>query len=100
MPILPTTLPPCTWMRPRATRANWARLIQKVHEVDPLECPRCGATMRVIAVIDEPAVLRRILKHLRLWDPHPKVPDHAARDPPWPPGSTLPLTYLPVPDSA
>ena len=26
-------------------RANWARLIQKVYEVDPLECRNCGATL-------------------------------------------------------
>ena len=32
-----------------ATRkpAHWARLIKKVYEVDPLECPRCGALDRV-----------------------------------------------------
>ena len=34
----------------RATRANWARLIQKVYEVDPLACPKCGGTMRIMAV--------------------------------------------------
>jgi len=68
--------------------------------VDPLQCPKCGSTMRLIAVIDEPAVIRRILKHLRLWNPHPKAPDHPARDPPWPAGTTSPLTYHPVPDLA
>ena len=84
----------------RATRANWARLIQKVYEVDPLACPKCGGTMRIMAVIDEPAVIRRILKHLRLWNLYPKQPDHPARAPPWPPGATIPLTYHPVPDIA
>ncbi len=34
----------------RRCKANWARLIQKVYEVDPLECPHCGATMRIIAL--------------------------------------------------
>lgn len=84
----------------RATRAHWARLIQKVYEVDPLECPKCGHTMRLIAVIDDSAVIRRILKHLRLWNPQPKEPDHPARDPPWPANTTIPLTYHPVPDIA
>ena len=51
-------------------------------------------------VIDEPAVIRRILKHLRLWNLYPKQPDHPARAPPWPPGATIPLTYHPVPDIA
>lgn len=31
--------------------ANWVRLIQKVYEVDPLECSRCGGTLRIIALI-------------------------------------------------
>ena len=28
---------------------SWARLIQKIYEVDPLVCPRCGGKMRIIA---------------------------------------------------
>jgi uncharacterized protein (UPF0212 family) len=68
----------------RKSKANWARLIQKVYEVDPLECPQCNHTMRIIAVIDEDAVIRRILKHLRLWNPAPEPPEHATR-----PGRTV-----------
>jgi len=56
--------------------------------------------MRIIAVIDDPAVVRQILKLLRRWDPHPKAPDHPGRDPPWPAHTTIPLSYHPVPDSA
>ncbi len=37
----------------------WARFIQKVYEVDPLECPRCSGPMRVISFITDPAVVRR-----------------------------------------
>ena len=43
---------------------SWARLIRGVYELDPLLCPRCGGTMRVIAVIEQPAVIRQILDHL------------------------------------
>ena len=32
----------------RRVRSTWARLIHKVYEVDPLECPRCKGPMRVI----------------------------------------------------
>jgi len=32
-------------------KANWARLIQQVYEIDLLECPNCSATMRIIALI-------------------------------------------------
>jgi len=84
----------------RQSHANWARLIQKVYEVDPLNCPQCGNTMRIIAVIDELAVIRKILKHLRQWNPTSGPQRHPTRDPPWPPGATIPLTYQPVPDIA
>ena len=50
-------------------RSAWARLIHKVYEVDPLECPKCGASMRVIALIDDATVIRRILEHLGRWAP-------------------------------
>ncbi len=81
-------------------KANWARLIQKVYEVDPLECPNCGATMRIMALIDDTDVIERILKHLNGWDPQPKTISPAGPDPPLPNGETLPLTFHPVPDIA
>jgi hypothetical protein len=49
---------------PLEVRRSWARLIRGVYELDPLLCPRCGGTMRVIAVIEQPAVIRQILDHL------------------------------------
>jgi hypothetical protein len=50
-------------------RSAWARLIHKVYEVDPLECPKCGAPMHVIALIDDAEVIRRILQYLGRWAP-------------------------------
>jgi len=35
--------------------------------------------MRILAVIDDPAVIRNILTHRRRWEPKPKPPDHPAR---------------------
>lgn len=52
---------------PRATparRASWARLIQRIFEVDPLLCG-CGATMKIVSVITDARVIDRILRHLR-----------------------------------
>lgn len=43
-------------------KAAWARLIRKVYEADPFECPRCKGAMRVIALIDDPGVIRRICR--------------------------------------
>ncbi|MFC1744994.1 transposase [Candidatus Riflebacteria bacterium] len=48
-------------------RRNWARLIQKIYEVDPLEYPKCGGAMRIISFIEEPPVIEKILRHLGLW---------------------------------
>ena len=38
---------------------GWAEMIRKVYEVDPLVCPRCGGTMRVVAFLTEYAVADR-----------------------------------------
>jgi len=48
-----------------ALRRRWANLIRRVYEVDPLVCPRCGGEMHVVSFITEPALIRRILDHLR-----------------------------------
>ena len=37
------------------------------NQVSPLACPRCKKEMRVVAVIDNIEVIRRILEHLGLW---------------------------------
>jgi hypothetical protein len=47
-----------------ARKRAWTRLLAKVYEVDPLVCPKCGADMKVIAVIEDPDELKRILRHL------------------------------------
>lgn len=62
---IPTVLEPdlCS----REVKRNWARLIRKVYETDPMVCPRCEYPMRVIASIENPTVIRRILEHLGLW---------------------------------
>jgi hypothetical protein len=52
----------------KAFRRNWARLIQKIYEVDPLLCGKCGGTMRVVSVIEDEQVIKKILKHLNLWE--------------------------------
>lgn len=57
------------------TKATWARLIRRVYESDPLECPKCKGLMRVIALIDDPVVVRTILAHLGRWQP--KAVEHA-----------------------
>ena len=46
---------------PLKVRRSWARLIRQAYEVDPLVCSRCGGTMKILAVIERPAIVRQIL---------------------------------------
>jgi len=47
-------------------RKAWARLIQKICEVDPLTCPTFRGAMKIIAFIEKEEVIKKILKHLDL----------------------------------
>ena len=69
---------------------RWRDLILRVWHVDPLRCPVCQNPMRVIAIIDDPLVIERILRHLGAWhDPPAGLP---------PPGASGPYTYEPCDD--
>ncbi len=48
----------------RAARYVWATLLARIYEVFPLTCPQCGGTMRIIAFIDDPTEVKKILTHL------------------------------------
>ena len=85
----------------RRIRSTWARLIHKVYEVDPLECPKCKGPMRVIALIDDAAVIRKILSHLGLLAPQQSPRTQTGPPAHESPGQFKPvLTYHPVPDIA
>ncbi|MBI4609737.1 MAG: transposase [Candidatus Rokubacteria bacterium] len=60
----------------------WAALMRRAFEIDVLACPRCGGRLRLIATIDDPRVIRRILAHLGLPIEAPS-PD-PSRPPPGP----------------
>jgi hypothetical protein len=63
------------WPARRALRQRWAELLQRIFEVDPLRCPRCGGILQVIAFILDPAVI-----HLRRTGRDPRaLPEHDAR---------------------
>ena len=53
----------------------WAALLRRVLALDVLACPCCGGRLRVIATVQDPAVVRTILAHLGL---------SGAADPPGP----------------
>ena len=62
----------------RDARKRWAALIKQVYEVDPLLCPKCGATMKIISFIErhQREVIEKILRHCELWE------EDLARGPP------------------
>jgi hypothetical protein len=72
---------------------TWAMLIKRVYEVDPLACPQCGGTMKVLAFIEPPqgAVIEKILRHCGLW---------RASSPRAPPGDAPPQSAEDEPASA
>jgi hypothetical protein len=45
---------------------GWAEMIKKVYEIDPLICPKCGGTMRIVSFIEDHKVIDKIIKHLNL----------------------------------
>jgi len=47
-----------------SSRKAWARLPAKVYELDVMVCPQCGSRMAVIAVILDPAAIRKIISCL------------------------------------
>ena len=63
---IPTVIP--NEISSKEFRRSWARLIQKIYEVDPLICPKCQGTMRIINFIEELDIIEKILRHLGFWD--------------------------------
>jgi len=55
--------------------------VSKAGKVDPLICPKCQGTMRVISAIDDRQVIRAILEHLGLWLVRSKPPPKAHAPP-------------------
>jgi hypothetical protein len=72
--------------RPDRPKTNWlwAELMRRSFGFDVLACPRCGDRLELIALIDNPSVIRRILSHLGLPTEVPAA--RPARPPPLPMG--------------
>ena len=65
--------------RPR--RLPWASLMRRVLDIDVLTCPKCAASMVIIAFITDPSVLTRILDYLKLPStPPPLAPARSRLD--------------------
>ncbi len=64
----------------KARSMNWARRLKRVFQIDMEKCPECGGKVKIIASIEDPRAITKILYHLGL-DTHPPQPK-PARGPP------------------
>ena len=55
----------CDHAHSAPVRMTWARLLKRVFDIDVERCA-CGGELKLIAVIEEPGVIERILTHLGL----------------------------------
>ena len=44
---------------------NWARRLKRVFGIEIDSCARCGGRLKIIASIEEPRVIAKILSHLQ-----------------------------------
>ncbi len=72
---------------PRHVAMSWAKRLKRVFGIEIDTCQRCGGTLRIVASIEEPEVIAKILSHLERAAPsQPKQPEVplGARAPPVP----------------
>ncbi len=58
------------------TRMSWAKLLKRVFAIDITICPQCGGTLTILAAIEDPTVIAKILTHLgcpRVRHPEPRL---------------------------
>jgi hypothetical protein len=52
--------------QPAKSRISWARLLKRVFNIDVETCHLCAGQMKIIAAIEDPQVIKKILEHLGL----------------------------------
>jgi len=50
---------------PKDIRMNWARRLRRVFGIEIEQCVRCGGRLKVIASIEDPQLIEKILAHRR-----------------------------------
>lgn len=59
---------------PPTAPLSWAERLKRVFDIDISVCPLCGGTLRVIADVTDPDVIRTILAHLKQRAPPVAAP--------------------------
>ena len=62
---------------------TWAQRLKRVFRIDIETCEHCGGAVKVIACIDDPALVKRILDHLEQRSASGRTMTHPARAPPY-----------------
>jgi hypothetical protein len=52
----------------RRASMSWAQRLKRAFGIDIQTCPACGGVLRIIACIEDPSVIERILTHLAQKD--------------------------------
>jgi 23S rRNA U2552 (ribose-2'-O)-methylase RlmE/FtsJ len=55
--------------KPKAYSMTWAQRLKRVFAIDIEKCEKCGGPVRIIASIEDPDVIQKILSHLGLDPP-------------------------------
>ncbi|GAB1433076.1 hypothetical protein MASR2M29_17010 [Spirochaetota bacterium] len=74
-----SAIAPDAWSKLR--KQSWARLLQKVYEVDPFVCPKCKGAMSVVAIIEDPKELGKVIEWAEQQE-REKLVTICARSPP------------------
>jgi hypothetical protein len=61
---------------------QYTQLMRRVFEIDVLECPQCGGPLRILAAIQSPEAIQKILDCLGLPSRAPPIAGPAAPDDP------------------
>jgi len=57
----------------RRAAMTWAQRLKRVFGIDIETCPACGGAVRIIACIEDPVVIEKILTHLDARAPGPEA---------------------------
>lgn len=55
----------------RPAALQWAEFMRRTFGLDVLACSRCGGRLQLVALIEEAAIIQRILRHLGTRKPAP-----------------------------